>query len=85
MKTRRVLFVGDDAALGKMVSDFLSDSGYEVRTTETGYEAVQQLVEFQPHLIVLDIGPPDISGLEILGREAGDQIYRDMRMAGYPQ
>jgi len=78
MKTRRVLFVDDDAALGKMFSDFLSDSGYEVRTTETGSEALQQLVEFQPHLIVLDIGLPDISGLEILRQIKANPGTRDV-------
>jgi len=64
--TRRVLFVDDDAALGKMFADFLSASGYHARTAVTGAEALQQLGEFQPHLVVLDIGLPDISGLEIL-------------------
>ena len=63
---RRVLFVDDDAALGKMFADFLTASGYHARTTVTGAEALQQLGEFQPHLVVLDIGLPDISGLEIL-------------------
>ena len=66
MNTRRVLFVDDDAALCKMFTDFLSASGYHARTTTTGTEALQQLAEFQPHLVVLDIGLPDISGLEIL-------------------
>jgi len=66
MNARRVLLVDDDAALGKMFADFLCDSGYHARTTETSAEALQQLVEFQPHLVVLDIGLPDISGLEIL-------------------
>ena len=56
INTRRVLFVDDDAALGKMFADFLSASGYHVRTTVTGAEALQQLGEFQPHLVVLDIG-----------------------------
>ena len=63
---RRVLFVDDDAALGKMFADFLTASGYHARTTVTGAEALRQLGEFQPHLVVLDISLPDISGLEIL-------------------
>ena len=78
MNTRRVLFVDDDAALGKMFADFLSASGYHVRTSETGVEALQQLGEFQPHLVVLDIGLPDISGLEILRQIKTNPSTRDI-------
>jgi len=78
MNTRRVLFVDDDAALGKMFADFLCDSGYHARTTETGAEALQLLVEFQPQLVVLDIGLPDISGLEILRRIRTNPSTRDV-------
>ena len=78
INTRRVLFVDDDAALGKMFADFLSASGYHARTTVTGAEALQQLGEFQPHLVVLDIGLPDISGLEILRQIRTNPSTRDI-------
>ena len=78
INTRRVLFVDDDAALGKMFADFLSASGYHARTTETGAEALQQLGEFEPHLVVLDIGLPDISGLEILRQIKTNPSTRDI-------
>ena len=75
---RRVLFVDDDAALGKMFTDFLSASGYHARTSVTGAQALQQLGEFQPHLVVLDIGLPDISGLEILRQIRTNPSNRDI-------
>ena len=75
---RRVLFVDDDVALGKMFADFLSAAGYHARTTVTGAEALQQLGEFQPHLVVLDIGLPDISGLEILRQMKTNPVTRDI-------
>jgi DNA-binding response OmpR family regulator len=78
IKTRRVLFVDDDAALGKMFADFLTASGYHARTSETGSQALQQLGEFQPHLVVLDIGLPDISGLEILRQIKTNPSTRDI-------
>ena len=78
INTRRVLFVDDDAALGKMFADFLTASGYHARTSETGSQALQQLGEFQPHLVVLDIGLPDISGLEILRQIKTDPSTRDI-------
>jgi DNA-binding response OmpR family regulator len=73
-----VLLVDDDAALSKMFADFLSASGYDARITETGAEALQQLAEFQPHLVVLDIGLPDISGLEILRQIKTNPSTRDI-------
>jgi len=73
-----VLFVDDDAALGKMFADFLTASGYHARTSETGSQALQQLGEFQPHLVVLDIGLPDISGLEILRQIKTNPSTRDI-------
>lgn len=78
MNAKRVLFVDDDAALGKMFADFLSGSGYQARTTATGAEALRQLVEFQPHLVVLDIGLPDISGLEILRQLKANPLTRNV-------
>lgn len=78
INTRRVLFVDDDAALGKMFADFLTASGYHARTSETGSQALQQLGEFQPHLVVLDIGLPDISGLEILRQIKTNPSTRDI-------
>ena len=78
INTRRVLFVDDDAALGKMFADFLTASGYHARTSETGSQALQQLGEFRPHLVVLDIGLPDISGLEILRQIKTNPSTRDI-------
>ena len=78
MNTRRVLLVDDDAALGKMFADFLLGSGYHARTIATGAEALRELAEFQPHLVVLDIGLPDISGLEILRQIRTNPSTRDI-------
>jgi DNA-binding response OmpR family regulator len=85
INARRVLFVDDDVALGKMFADFLSASGYHVRKlspfptpTETGAETLRQLGEFQPHLVVLDIGLPDISGLEVLRQIKANPATREI-------
>jgi DNA-binding response OmpR family regulator len=54
--TKRVLFVDDDASLGKMFVDLLSGAGYDARICETGAAALQQVSLFHPHLVLLDIG-----------------------------
>ena len=63
---KKVLLVDDDESLVGMLQTALSNSGYEVKKACSGAEALRLLEEFHPELILLDIGLPDISGLEIL-------------------
>ena len=49
-----------------MFVNLLSHSGYEVRSCQTGKLGLKEAGEFAPHLILLDIGLPDVSGLEVL-------------------
>jgi len=65
-KAKRVLLVDDDASLCKVFGEFLCTFGYQTGVSETGAGALRQVVGFQPHLVVLDIGLPDMSGLEVL-------------------
>ena len=73
---KRVLFVDDDASVCKMFVDLLSHSGYEARMSETGAAALQQIAEFRPNLVLLDIGLPDVSGLEVLRKIKSDPSTR---------
>ena len=50
---------------------------YPIGLVRTGAEALQQLGEFH-HLVVLDIGLPDISGLEILRQMKTNPVTRDI-------
>jgi two-component system response regulator HydG len=76
LSTKRVLFVDDDASVCKMFVDLLSHSGYEARTSETGAAALQQIAEFRPNLVLLDISLPDVSGLEVLRKIKSDPSTR---------
>jgi len=76
--SRRVLLVDDDASLGKAFGQFLSNSGYETVASETGAGALQQVNEFQPHLVVLDIGLPDMSGLEVLRQIKSNPVTQNI-------
>ena len=61
----RVLIVDDypDSALS--TSMLLSLFGCECRTAATGHGALSQAAEFDPEIVLLDIGLPDISGYEV--------------------
>lgn len=61
-----VLVVDDDPDLRAAVRDVLTDRGYVVVEAGTGAEARRILAERPPDAILLDLGLPDIGGLDLL-------------------
>jgi two-component system response regulator MprA len=61
----RVLVVDDDRGLRDVLRRALSLSGYEVELAESGTGALTAVNAVVPDAIVLDIGLPDIDGLEV--------------------
>ena len=72
----RLLVVDDDRGLRDVLRRALTLSGYEVRLAETGSEALSTLNSDVPDAMVLDVGLPDIDGLEVcrLMRREGNRI-----------
>jgi two-component system response regulator MprA len=71
----RLLVVDDDRALREVLRRALSLGGYEVVLAESGGEALTKVAGDSPDAIVLDIGLPDIDGLDVcrLLRSEGDR------------
>ncbi len=65
----RVLVVDDDPETRNLLQEFLTQKQYDVIEAATGGEGLRRIREDRPHLVLLDINLPDISGLEVL-REA---------------
>ncbi len=72
----RLLVVDDDRALRDVLRRTLSLSGYEVRLAENGSGALFEAASIVPDAMVLDIGLPDIDGLEVcrLLRREGNRL-----------
>ena len=66
--TPRALVVDDAAENRMLVSALLIQQGFEVDQAADGAAAVQAAERTQPDLIVLDIGLPDIDGVEVCRR-----------------
>ena len=64
-----VLVVEDDRDLRDLVRRYLERAGHAVLSTGSGVEGLSLLATTAPDLVVLDLGLPDVDGLEIL-REA---------------
>ena len=72
----RLLVVDDDRALRDVLRRTLSLAGYEVRLTDTGAGALSEVSSSLPDAVVLDVGLPDIDGLEVcrLLRREGNRV-----------
>ena len=64
----KVLVVDDEPEAVELLVEFLSSKGYEILTATSGEEALRRVKEDRPHLVLLDIRMPKMSGLEVLKR-----------------
>ncbi|MEB3050778.1 response regulator [Mycolicibacter sp. MYC123] len=62
----RVLVVDDEPQILRALKINLSVRGYEVVTAATGAGALRAAAEQRPDVVILDLGLPDISGIEVL-------------------
>jgi CheY-like chemotaxis protein len=70
----RILVVDDEPLLCRMISVMLKRMGYEVRTANSGIDALQFISEERPDLITLDVMMPDMSGVDVARRLRGDEL-----------
>jgi CheY-like chemotaxis protein len=60
-----VLVVDDNADSAATVADLLAMAGCEAVTAQDGASVSERVRAFQPEVVLLDIGLPDISGYEV--------------------
>ena len=73
---KRILIVEDNELDVKLLKDILERRGYETLQTGDGSEAISLALAHLPHLILMDIQLPEISGLEVTRRLRGDDRSR---------
>ena len=62
----KILVVEDEKSIAHFISSVLSANGYEAMQARSGSEALSMIAAHCPDLIILDLGLPDMDGLEIL-------------------
>jgi CheY-like chemotaxis protein len=67
-----VLVVEDDPTVRFLERYLLEDAGYTVVVANNGDQALELAPTCQPHLVVLDVGLPTISGFEVLHALSAD-------------
>ncbi|SRR5712692_1653469 len=61
-----ILVIDDDEMLLEMLRAYLSDSGYRVVATADGPQGIELYKIDHPDVVLLDIGLPSMSGIEVL-------------------
>ena len=76
----RVLVVDDDKDFVRLLSRIMDSPvrRYEVGSAYTGHEALEMLRRWKPDLVLLDLGLPDIDGLQIIERMQADTEWRNI-------
>ena len=65
-KSLRILIVDDEKAIRRFLKVSLSSYGYNVFEAAAGIEAIEKSISLHPDVIILDLGLPDIDGLEVV-------------------
>ncbi len=65
-KTMTVLVVEDDMPIRNLISTTLKTHEYKFLTAKDGNDAIMQASSHNPDVVLLDLGLPDIDGIEII-------------------
>ena len=78
---RLLLVVDDDAATRTLLTELFNANGYAVVLAENGEEALQQLLDYAPDLVVLDLQMPVMDGWRF---RAAQQLLPNVRVSSVP-
>src|ERR1700690_4022521 len=68
MERGTILVVDDETNIADLIELYLSREGFRVVKATTGEGGVRAVSEHRPRLVVLDVGLPDVDGLEVCRR-----------------
>jgi signal transduction histidine kinase len=71
----QVLVVDDDEGLGVLILDALREQGLSAEAVVSGRQAIKQIAENQPELLLLDLRLADASGATILAQLKGEGLH----------
>lgn len=63
-----IVVIDDEANIAELVAMYLDRDGFHVVTAATGVDGLSAVQQHRPRLVVLDVGLPDLDGLEVCRR-----------------
>lgn len=64
----RILVVDDEKQIRRMLKAALAGYGYDIAEAASGHEGLSQTSIFHPDVVILDLGLPDMDGIEVIER-----------------
>ncbi len=80
MAGERILIVEDERAVARGLEYALTSEGFVVSWAETGRQALDLARRRDPHLILLDIRLPDVSGFDVCRQLRADGMRQPILM-----
>lgn len=74
--TSKILAVDDDVKWLRILSLYLRERGHQVLTAQSGEDALRQMADSRPDLVIADIGMPGMDGYELCSRLRQDPRSR---------
>lgn len=71
MNKPQILVVEDDLAISNLISVTLETQDYQYHTAKTGASAIMDVASYHPDVIILDLGLPDMDGVDIIKKVRG--------------
>ncbi|MEM7754912.1 MAG: response regulator transcription factor [Planctomycetota bacterium] len=75
---RRILIVDDEIDLADLLAYNLKAAGYDTHVAHNGRDGLDAARALRPHIIVLDVMMPELSGLEVAARLRAEQATKDI-------
>lgn len=73
-----ILLAEDDLTLCEMYSERLKQEGFSVILAKDGEETLNQIREFSPAAVILDLMMPKINGIDVLKELKADPLTKDI-------
>ncbi len=64
----RVLIIEDEIGVAQVVKAQLEELGHQVMVAYNGEDGISYVMDFRPHLIILDLKLPKVDGFEVIRR-----------------
>lgn len=66
MNKVQILVVEDDVAVGNLITTTLEMENYQYRLAKTGKQGIMSVLSYNPDVMLLDLGLPDMDGLQVI-------------------
>ena len=66
MPAKRILIVDDEAPIRGLLTEFLTELGFETAFACNGLDALERVRNFDPHLLIMDLVMPEQEGIETI-------------------